>query len=696
MDDFEKEIKAGFLEEAAQLLADSEQAFLSLETAGDDPSIVDRLFRLAHNLKGSARAVGFDGIGEFTHQLESLLLKVKHNEIAIDAATITLLLRCNDHLKGMVDTLKKDMGAQIDCTQLLGDIVQRLEAKSQAPVPSPAPVEQVEPAPVEPVHVETASVVPALVQPEDMAPPEDVPAAASFPEEEPLAVIPVAVTQVEVQPAPPAPPAPQAPPVMPTILPEALKALEALRPPEPVKLADPVPVAPPSEPVAKVIPIVSQPVPKPAPVVAAPPVDKGSKVGSPSSPSSPANPASPSGPVQQDESIRVSLRRLERLMNNVGELVILQAVLNEQKFSVGSTLVQKTIDQLAKITKDIQDISMSLRMVPLKQTFQKMQRIVRDTSKVLNKDVQLVIQGEETELDKTVLELVGDPLVHLVRNAVDHGLETTADRVAAGKPEQGTVTLKAYHQGNHIIIEVKDNGKGLDARKLIAKAIEKGILKSGDGVSDEQAYQLIFASGFSTKEQVTDISGRGVGMDVVRNNIHQLQGEIQVETKLGEGTCMRILLPLTLSIIDGMVVKCMEERFVVPIAQVYESVQPEREDLHYVSGLGEVLSLRGESLPLHRLGPVLGRRQRGAMRDAADSIAIVVRSAKTPFAVLVDDIIGQQQVVIKRLGQEVRHIKGITGGAILGDGRPSLILDLGELISKGIRNSSVVAIRGVA
>ena len=421
-----------------------------------------------------------------------------------------------------------------------------------------------------------------------------------------------------------------------------------------------------------------------------------------SAPSPVSGTAQSAPPAQQDESIRVSLKRLERLMNNVGELVILQAVLNQQKHQVQSVLIQKTIDQLAKITKDIQDISMSLRMVPLKQTFQKMQRIVRDTSMALNKDVRLDITGEETELDKIVLEQIGDPLVHLVRNAVDHGLETTEERLAAGKPAQGVVSLNAFHRGSHIVLEVKEDGRGLDAKKLTAKALEKGIVKPGQILTDEQAYQLIFASGFSTKTQITDISGRGVGMDVVRSNIAALQGEIQVETEPGKGTTFRVLLPLTLSIIDGMVVQTGEERYVVPIAQVHESVQPEQMDVHHVSGMGDILSLRGENLPLFRLAQVLGRKTPVAQKadsagavSAWNGIAIVVRTGKNPFAIFVDDIIGHQQVVIKRLGNEVQNIKGISGGAILGDGRAALILDFTELVSRTAMKSPA-ALKGVA
>lgn len=634
MDDFEKELKVGFLDEAAQLLSDAEQCFLNLETASNDPSIIEKLFRLAHNLKGSARAVGFADIAEFTHQLESLLLKIKNKEITIQASTINLLLRCNDHINVMVQGLKANLDARFNSQELLAEI--GLHLSGQVPA-SATPAEA------------ASQEVPV----QEAAPAETPP---TEPQEEPLAEVAEEDVEEEVTPVTAFPDASD--PAFAETAKNAGVDAKAL-------LDDANSVDP-----GNLDKVVSASFAKPEPAQTA----------------APAQPGAPSSAAPQqvvDESIRVSLRRLDRLMNNVGELVILQAVLNQQKFQVQSMLVQKTIDQLAKITKDIQDISMSLRMVPLKQTFQKMQRIVRDISKQLNKEVLFEMGGEETELDKTVIEQIGDPLVHLVRNAVDHGLESAEDRIKAGKNPQGRVLLRAIHQGDHIRIEVQDDGRGLDAQKLIAKAREKGIIKPNQTLTDDQAHQLIFASGFSTKEQVTDVSGRGVGMDVVRSNVMALQGDIQIDTELGKGTCIRIILPLTLSIIDGMVVKCGEERYVVPITHVYESVQPTKADVVFATGLGEVLNLRGENVPLHRLGALLNRKIANG-REYWDSIAIVVRTGKFPFAVLVDDIIGQQQVVIKRLGSEVRNIKGVSGGAILGDGRAALILDFPELSAKAV------------
>jgi two-component system chemotaxis sensor kinase CheA len=395
-----------------------------------------------------------------------------------------------------------------------------------------------------------------------------------------------------------------------------------------------------------------------------------------------------------EESIRVSLDRLEHLVNLVGEMVILQSVLRENSIQIQSSLVRNTIHQLGKVTQSVQDLSMSLRMVPLRQTFQKMQRIVRDVSRQLGKQVDLVIAGEETEVDKTVLEFLGDPLVHLVRNAVDHGIESPAQRATTSKPAGGRIELKAYHRSGNLMLEVIDDGGGIDADRLRAKAVEKGILKPGQNISDEEARHLIFHPGFSTKEQVSDISGRGVGMDVVKTQIERLQGEIAIQTQIGRGTRFTLRLPLTLAILEGMIMRCGSERFVVPLAHVHETVRVNPEDTHFATGLGEVLMIRGESIPIYHLsdlmkivpgalpskGQPLAPAQAALASRATEPSAVIVRLLDQPFAVHVDEILGQNQVVVKKLGSELSHLKTFSGGTILGDGRPSLILELIELV----------------
>ena len=586
MDDFETEIKIGFLEEATQLLADTEQCFLSLETNCDDPGILEKIFRLAHNLKGSAKAVGFEELSHFTHQLESLLLKIKNGELSINPSSVDLLLRCNDHVRMMLEGLRGDLNARFDSTALLAEIQAMMSGQVAEPAPAPA--------------AETSEVEES---------PLAAPSAAMFEES--------AAPEV-IQETPAAPAHDDMPPPS-NVIELSASALQ-------------------EKPAAQ-------------------------------------KPAAPTAAA--DESIRVSFARLERLLNFVGELVILQTVLREQSSSSESLLLKKTVDQLGKVTKEVQDISMSLRMVPLKQTFQKMQRIVRDTARALDKKINFELIGEDTEVDKTLLEKLGDPLVHMVRNAVDHGIESAEKRKAAGKIEAGSIKLAAFHRSGSLVIEIRDDGGGLDAAKLTAKAIEKGILKPGTTLNERDAHQLIFASGFSTKTEVTDVSGRGVGMDVVKTNITQMQGEIQIDTEIGKGSCFRIVLPLTLAIVESMVIRSGKDDYVIPLSHVHESLRPVAGDIHFASGLGEILHLRGESIPLYRLGEILG-----TSKSRADGIAIVVRTHEKPFAILVDDILGQQQVVIKALGKELRNIKGFSGSAILGNGRPALILELHDLVSK--------------
>ena len=386
-----------------------------------------------------------------------------------------------------------------------------------------------------------------------------------------------------------------------------------------------------------------------------------------------------------DDSIRVSLERVDSLVTMIGELVILQTVLSQQRHQIDSPLLQKTVVQLAKITKEIQDNSMSLRMMPLRQTFQKMQRIVRDTAKNLGKDIELELHGEDTELDKTVVDLLGDPLVHLIRNASDHGIETPDERTAAGKSAKGRIRLAAGHEGGKIMLEISDDGKGLNAKTLQQKAIEKGLIRADQTLTKEECQNLIFIAGFSTKSAASDISGRGVGMDVVKTNVEAvLKGEIQMVTELGKGTTFRIYLPLTLAIIDGLVVRSGSERYVIPLTQVHESIRARREDVHSVVGLGTILSLRGEHIPMHSLATQLG--QRGQKNQTPDETAMIIRDKGQSFAITVDEIVSRQQVVIKRLGSEVRQSRGVTGGAVLGDGTAALILDLKELVKKEKRS----------
>jgi len=378
------------------------------------------------------------------------------------------------------------------------------------------------------------------------------------------------------------------------------------------------------------------------------------------------------GKPVMDHSIRVDTHKLDMLVDAVGELVIAQSMVCLTEAVTGDEKLHRNVSQVTKIVRDVQETAMAMRMVPIGQTFQKMRRLVRDVARKANKQVELVINGEETELDKNVIQQMSDPLVHMVRNAVDHGIEPVADRLAAGKPEVGQVLLNAYHQGDSIVIEIRDDGRGLDPQKLIAKGIERGLITADDQLSDQQAFALILQPGFSTAEVVTDISGRGVGMDVVRRNVEQLRGKIEIQSEKGRGSVFFIRLPLTLAIIDGMLVRVGSERMIIPTILIEQSLRPEPRQITSVQRRGAMLQVRGELCPLIQLGALFGY---GAPVDPCENLVVIVQCEGQKIALVLDELIGQQQVVIKTLGERFKSVQGVSGAAILGDGRVGVILE---------------------
>ncbi|MBK9129364.1 MAG: chemotaxis protein CheA [Phycisphaerales bacterium] len=388
-----------------------------------------------------------------------------------------------------------------------------------------------------------------------------------------------------------------------------------------------------------------------------------------------------------DHSIRVDTSKLDTLVDAVGELVIAQSMVGLSEIIRTDEKLARNVSQVTKIVRDVQETAMAMRMVPIGATFQKMRRLVRDVSRKAGKQVELVISGEETELDKNVIQQISDPLVHMVRNAVDHGIETPDQRCAAGKPEVGQVSLNAFHQGDCIVIEIRDDGRGLDREKLIAKAIEKGLVSPDDHLTDQQAFALIFAPGFSTAEQVTDISGRGVGMDVVRRNVEQLRGKIDIQSQLGVGSTFSIRLPLTLAIIDGMLVRVGTERLIIPTILIEQSLRPERRQITSVQKRGQMVQVRGELCPLIQLGALFGYCP---PVDPCGSLVVIVQCETTKIALVVEELIGQQQVVIKTLGERFKGIRGVSGAAILGDGRVGLILEPSGLLGLHVERGSPV------
>jgi two-component system chemotaxis sensor kinase CheA len=381
-----------------------------------------------------------------------------------------------------------------------------------------------------------------------------------------------------------------------------------------------------------------------------------------------------------NQTVRVNTEKLDSLMDVVGELVIVQSQIIESARAQGDagSPLQRNVAQLSRITKELQHTAMSLRMIPIKPTFQKMERLARDLARNFGKKVHFHVSGEDTELDRTVVEEIGDPLVHMVRNSLDHGLESPAERQAGGKGETGAVRLSAYHQGSNIVIELSDDGRGINPEKIYHKAVEKGIVAPGAQLGREEILALIFAPGFSTAEKVTAVSGRGVGMDVVKRNIEKLRGKIEISSEVGKGSTFKIKLPLTMAIIDGLVVRVGVDRFILPSTSVQMALRPPREAITTVHGQGEVLELRGRILPLHRL-----HRRFGIPADAQqpwDGIVVIVEHSGRVSALLVDEMVSKQEVVIKNLGAFMQGLPGVAGGAILGDGNIALILDPGTLL----------------
>lgn len=392
-------------------------------------------------------------------------------------------------------------------------------------------------------------------------------------------------------------------------------------------------------------------------------------------------PARGGAKAEADLSVRVRTDRLDRLIDMVGELVIAQSMIaaDPAVAASGQHDLVKKVSHAGKIMRELQDLSMSMRMVPLKSTFQKLTRLVRDVALKAGKVVELVTDGEETELDRNMVDAIADPLVHMVRNAVDHGVESPADRERLGKPRAGRVKLAAFQQGGSVIVELRDDGRGLNRDRILAKAIEKGLVSPSQSLTDSEINALIFAPGFSTAEQVTDISGRGVGMDVVRRNIESIRGRIDIQSTLGQGTIFQIRLPLTLAVTDGMLVRVGDERYIVPLTSISLSFRPEPDMLSTIPPNGEVVMLRGEVLPVVRLHQLFGIPD--AVTDPGEAILMIVGDGEHRVALLVDQLLGQQQVVAKALGDGVGEIPGISGGAILSDGRVGLIIDVARMTS---------------
>ncbi|NNN23240.1 MULTISPECIES: chemotaxis protein CheA [Pseudomonas] len=608
-----------FFEETDEHLATLELLLIGLDLDQPDAETLNGIFRAAHSIKGSSGMFGFDDLTAVTHELETLLDRIRCGQTALHVDMIGAFLEARDVLQRLLDAHRSQVP---DPDVPVAATVERLRAWLAAPAAAPTDDHSA-------LFEDTPVAAEAGASDEDFGFFDDAPGT-------PGASAAVASSDDDFGFFDDAPGAPGASPL------------------EPYGIFDKAPGAPAAAPAA------ASEAPKAAPTVA----------------KAAAAPRSDS----ESSSIRVSVEKIDSLINLVGELVITQAMLSQLSEDLDPThfeRLQQALAQLEHNTRDLQESVMSIRMLPISFIFSRFPRLVHDTSARLGKQVELILQGEHTELDKSVIEKLSDPLTHIVRNSIDHGIETPAERLAAGKPAQGSVKLAASHQGGSVVVEISDDGRGLSRERILAKAREKG-LPVHDGMSDADVWQLIFMPGFSTAEAVTELSGRGVGMDVVRRNIQAMGGRIDIDSAPGMGTRMSIRLPLTLAILDGLIVAVEQVNYVVPLTYIVESLQARADDVRGLAGEeSTVIRVRGEYLPLFSLNQLL--RIGAEPMPAEQGIVVILESEGKSFALQVDELVGQQQVVIKSLEQNFRRIDGIAGATIMGDGSVALILDVDAL-----------------
>ena len=635
MDDM-KEIMEDFLIEAFELIEQIDHDLVELEANPEDLELLNRIFRVAHTVKGSSSFLNFDVLTELTHHMEDVLNKARKGELKITPDIMDVVLESVDMMKGLLESIRdngSDAAAGIDIKNICVRLTQISEgeapsAASEAPAAAPAPEPVKEPEPATPA--------------EEAAPEVSDAELSKLSDSEVEAEIErlLKVRKAEDQ---------------------ARRASKGIAPKSPEEIAPAASAAP-------------APAPKPAPSRER---DADKKV--------PA--ASSSSAVAQEQTIRVEVKRLDHLMNLIGELVLgknrLLKIYDdvEERYEGEKFLeeLNQVVSSLSLVTTDIQLAVMKTRMLPIAKVFNKFPRMIRDLSRDLGKQIDLEISGEETELDKSIVEEIGDPLVHIIRNSCDHGIEDPETRKAMGKPEKGLVQLKAYNEGNHIVVEIVDDGKGLDADMLKSKSIEKGIIteREADAMSEKEAFGLIFRPGFSTAAKVTNVSGRGVGMDVVKTNIEKLNGIIDIESEVGKGTVMKLKIPLTLAIIQSLLVGTQEEFYAIPLASVLETVRVPIDDIYTIDGKN-VLRLRDEVLSLVRLSDVFGVEK---VFDGGDhTYVVIIGVAEAKLGIIVDTLVGQEEIVIKSMGDYLQNIPGIAGATIRGDGRVTLIIDVGAMM----------------
>jgi two-component system chemotaxis sensor kinase CheA len=696
-----------FFEEAGENLETMEQKLLNLDIENADEEELNAIFRCAHSVKGGAATFGFSDVAELTHQMETLLDKLRRHELSPTIPMVDVLLASGDALKAQLGRHQGSGAAPVDTTELLSSIRALVEGGS-APVAAPRPLRCAGPS-----HARCPGARHPLKHPLQR-PPSPVCATSSSPSG-PWTTRPWPTTWLSSSKRSPAwapsnrwtpaarpmacaasrwpPPRPtttcwissastsrvnkcawrhwardtasmkahpvrrptwhQSPRPMQAMVSSTMHPARRVPPPHRHRAADAAAAAAPA-----------------APPVAARPA------------AAPAGRIEKAAGTAESSTLRVSVDKVDQLINLVGELVITQAMLAQNSKGVDAALYQQMasgLTDLERNTRDLQEAVMSIRMIPMSLVFNRFPRMLRDLAGKLGKKVELVQVGEATELDKGLVEKITDPLTHLVRNSCDHGIEMPAERIAKGKPEHGTVTLVASHQGGSIVIEVRDDGKGLNREKLLKKARERG-LDAPDSMTDQDVYALIFAPGFSTADVVTDVSGRGVGMDVVKKNITALGGTVEIDSAEGYGMTVRVRLPLTLAIMDGMSVGVGEECYILPLSSVVESFQVQPGVVKTIGTSGRVVEVRDEYMPVVDLERVFNVPRFDA--DTSANIMVVIEAEGGRVALLVDELLGQQQVVVKNLESNYRRVDDVSGATIMGDGRVALILDVGSLVRR--------------
>lgn len=633
MDDMQ-EILEDFLVEAFELIEQIDHDLVELEANPEDLELLNRIFRVAHTVKGSSSFLNFDVLTKLTHHMEDVLNKARHGELKITPDIMDVVLESVDTMKALLRSIR-ERGNDTDAGVSITDICHRLTAINEGRDPnadhniSTQPQEEAQSK--QDNHLESQSAM-------DQEPEVDVNSLSE------------AEVEAEIE-----------------RLLKVRKAEDQARRDKQKQNSEQSAVQTPES------------TPAPAPTPAAKPAPKKE--------SKESNAPAHSSASAVEQTIRVEVKRLDNLMNLIGELVLgknrLLKIYDdvEERYEGEKFLeeLNQVVSALSLVTTDIQLAVMKTRMLPIAKVFNKFPRMVRDLSRELGKQIDLEISGEETELDKSIVEEIGDPLVHIIRNSCDHGVESPKERLAAGKPEKGIIQLKAYNEGNHIVVEIVDDGKGIDALAVKMKALERGLIteREVDSMSDKEAYSLIFKPGFSMAKQVTNVSGRGVGMDVVKTNIEKLNGIIDIDSEVGKGTIIKLKIPLTLAIIQSLLVGSQEEFYAIPLASVKETVRVPVDNIYTIEGKN-VLRLRDEVLSLVRLSDLFGVKQ--VFESGDQTYVVVINVADSKLGIIVDSLIGQEEIVIKSLGNYLQNIRGIAGGTIRGDGKVTLIVDVGMIM----------------